>query len=82
MSNASHLRTQTRSRAQNAQTMICDLQKVAQMLDVAIRDQQDNGWIRDPSRSVFPLAARSLVARRDNLKATIATLSNQFELTQ
>jgi hypothetical protein len=81
MSDPSHLTTPTYSRRQSIEAMICDLRKVVQMLDSAIRGQQESSWIKDPSRIAFPLAARSLVTRRDNLKATIAMLRDQLELT-
>jgi hypothetical protein len=63
---------------QRAEAAISDLQKTVQKLDLSIKDHLDSVWITDPSHFAFPIAARSLVARRNNLMATIAELCNQL----
>jgi hypothetical protein len=63
---------------QLAEAAISDFQETVQKLDLSIKEHLDRVWITDPSHFAFPMAARSLVARRDNLMATIAELSNQL----
>jgi hypothetical protein len=54
--------------------MIEDLRRVSQILDCDVRTEEERSQISDPSDPRYPILARSLAARRDNLKATIAAL--------
>src|ERR1700682_1415785 len=38
----------------------------------------DRSHVTDPQHHAFPISARTMIARRDNLKTTIATLSDQL----
>ena len=69
-------------KAQRVEAMIRDLQKAVLFLDHSIEAELDSSWIKDTAHFAFPMSARALVIRRDNLKATIAALSDQFEKLQ
>ena len=64
-------------KAERTEAMIRDLQKAVQLLDHSIEAELDSSWIGDTSHFAFPMSARALITRRDNLKATIAALSDQ-----
>ena len=61
--------------------MIEDLRRVAQVLDCDVHTEEDRSQIFDPSHARYPILARSLAARRDNLKATIAALEARLSST-
>ena len=66
---------QKRQRA--TEVMLRDLQRTVAMLEESIKAELESVWIKTPSHFAFPMNARELVARRDNLKATIAALTDQ-----
>ena len=47
-------------------------------LEVSIQDEELRTGMHDPSHYAYPVAARMMVERRDNLKATIATLEQRL----
>ena len=59
------------------QVMLRDLQRTVATLEESIKADLESVWIKSPSHFAFPMKARGLVARRDNLKATIAALMDQ-----
>ena len=59
------------------QATIADFERGLLALQLSIEAELKSVWIRDPSHFAFPITARVLVARRDNLKATIAALSDR-----
>ena len=63
---------------QQTEGMLRDLEGLVRLLDQAIEAELESESIKDPSHFAIPLSARVLIARRDNLKATIATLSGAF----
>jgi hypothetical protein len=54
--------------------MIEDLRRVVQVLECDVSTEEERSRIRDRSDARYPILARQLAARRDNLKATIAAL--------
>ncbi len=56
------------------QTLITDLHRRVQLLDVDIQDEESNARVSDPADPAYPPLARPLSARRVNLLATIAML--------
>lgn len=54
--------------------MIADMQRVVQVLDSDVSTEEELSRIRDRSDARYPIIARQLAARRDNLKVTIAAL--------
>ena len=57
-------------------TLIGDLSRKADILTADIEHEQARVGIRDVSDPAYPVLARSLRVRRDNIGATIAMLEN------
>ena len=60
------------------QTMLEDLQRSVRILDCDIATEEATGGISDAADPRYPLLARTLVARRDNLKSTIRALRERL----
>ena len=60
-------------------TMIVDLDRVARFLASDIVIEEERSGVADRSDPAYPILARTLAARRDNLKVTIATLEQRVE---
>jgi septation ring formation regulator EzrA len=60
-------------------TMIADLDRVVQILATDIASEEERSRVSDRSDPAYSILVRSLVARRDNLRATIATLEQRIE---
>lgn len=58
--------------------MIADLERVAQILKIDISTEEERVRVFDTSDSAYPILARSLRARRDNLHETIAALAQRL----
>jgi hypothetical protein len=54
-----------------------DLKNSATLLDFSIETELQSSPTRDPRHFAFPMTAKALIARRDNLSATIAALSEE-----
>jgi len=54
--------------------MIADLKRVVEILDCDVVTEEERMRIKDQSDARYPILARHLAARRDNLKTTIAAL--------
>ena len=63
---------------QRTEAMLMDLKNVASLLDYSIETESQNSPTRDPRHFAFPMTARALIARRDNLRATIAAISEEL----
>jgi hypothetical protein len=61
-------------------TMIADLERVVQLLDADIIAEEQRSGISDRSHFAYPVIARNLAARRENLTATISMLT--FKLSR
>jgi hypothetical protein len=61
--------------------MIASIQQEIANLDVSINSELALARIRKTSHSAYQIAARTMHARRENLKATIAALSDRLALT-
>ena len=55
-------------------TLIGNLSRSAELLTVDIEHEEARAGVRDLSDPAYPVLARSLRARRDNIRATIASL--------
>jgi hypothetical protein len=55
-----------------------DLKNAATLLDYSIETELQSSLTRDPRHVAFSMAARALMARRDNLRATIKALSEEL----
>ncbi len=58
--------------------LVADLERAAQDLEAGLATELADAECRDPADIRFPLAARTLVARIGNLRATIAQLQQRF----
>ena len=59
-------------------TMISDLDRLVRLLDCDITTEEERAWISDRSEPAYPILARTLAARRDNLRDTIAALEQRL----
>jgi hypothetical protein len=81
------LREETRKQRQNLanqreamqiRAMIATLDRSVSNLEAGIDAELQGARVRDPSHFAFPIAAKTMIARRDNLKTTIAALSERL----
>ncbi len=59
--------------------MIGDLDRSVQLLNADIAIEEKRVWIFDRSDAAYPILAKSLAARRDNLMDTIDALKKRLE---
>jgi hypothetical protein len=77
MKHARHFEHVNRTSAREAEcigTMIADMRRVVQVLDCDVKTEEERSRIFDRSDANYPMLARTLVARRENLKVTIVAL--------
>ena len=68
-------RFETTSRnATQIETFIARLARTVELLDEDIRGEEERASVRDPRDPGYPMRARTLRTRRENLRATIASL--------
>ena len=60
--------------ALQTRVLISDIARIVQILDGDIAAEEEQARIFDPSQVEYPVLARTLAARRDNLKDTITAL--------
>jgi hypothetical protein len=58
--------------------LIADINRIVQILDNDITAEEEQVRIFDRSRVDYPILARTLAARRDNLLGTIAALEQRL----
>jgi hypothetical protein len=63
---------------QRTEAVLTDLKNAAILLDCSIEIELQSSPTRDPRHFAFPMTARALIARRDNLEATIEALSKEL----
>jgi hypothetical protein len=78
MKHQRHFESSTASR-QPAQTrlLIADLDRIVQILNNDIATEEEHAGIFDRFHPEYPMLARALAARRDNLTDTIAALEQR-----
>ena len=59
-------------------TLIADLNRIVAILDVDIASEEQQAGVADLTRSEYPVLARALRARRDNLLETIGELRHRL----
>jgi hypothetical protein len=64
--------------AARTKKMIVDLGRTVQLLDFDITTEEERTRISNRSDAAYPVLARMLAARRDNLRKTIAALEQRF----
>jgi hypothetical protein len=60
-------------------TLIDDLDRTIQVLECDIATEEKRARVFDRSDATYPILARTLATRRDNLKVTIAALAQRFD---
>jgi len=60
------------------QSMIADLERVAQILKIDVSTEEERVRVFDTSDPTYPILAKTLIARRDNLLVTIADLKQRL----
>jgi hypothetical protein len=68
--------------AAKIKALIGDLGRVVRILDSNIANEEERAGVLDPRSGAYPILARMMMARRDNLKETIATLEQSFPSEQ
>jgi hypothetical protein len=58
--------------------MIGDLDRIVQLLNCDITSEEERARIFDRSDAAYPILARVLAARRDNLRDTITSLEKRL----
>jgi hypothetical protein len=64
--------------ALQTRALIADITRIVQILEGDIAAEEEQAGIFDRSQIEYPMLARTLAARRDNLKDTIAALERQL----
>jgi hypothetical protein len=67
-----------RREAMQLRSTIDKLNRTKLNLEADIKAELERAAVREPSHFAFPIFARGLLARRDNLKASIAALSERL----
>ena len=62
------------TRSQLANSLVFELQQMAALLKAAFEDEEARATVRNPSDPRYPILARSLRSRHDNLQKTISIL--------
>jgi len=79
MKHQRHFGTATPAReALQTRTLIADINRVLQILEGDIAAEEEQARIFDRSRTEYPMLARTLGARRDNLMGTISALEQRL----
>ena len=65
---------------QRTEGLLTNMKHAATLLNHAIEAELRGSPTRDPDHHAFPMTARTLMARRDNLEATIEVLCNELAL--
>jgi hypothetical protein len=79
MKHQRHFESHAPSReALQTRTLIADIYRVVQILDSDIAAEEQQAGLFDRCQAEYPMLARTLAARRDNLKGTIAALEKRL----
>ena len=61
-------------------TLVADIERVIYILDSDIAAEEEQARVSDRSQAEYPMLARALAARRDNLQDTVEALKSDFRL--
>jgi septation ring formation regulator EzrA len=74
-----HFEPANRSReAFQTRTLIADIDRIVEILNSDIAAEEAQAGVFDHSQVEYPMLARTLTARRDNLRHTIAALQQRL----
>jgi hypothetical protein len=76
MNQQRHSNTTASQEVAKTKALINDLFRIVQILDDAIKAEEELAEVFDPHQAQYPMHARKLAARRNNLMDTIAALSS------
>jgi len=60
--------------------MLNDLDRSIHFLNIDISTEEERGRVLDRSDPAYPILARTLATRRDNLKVTVAALEQRLRM--
>jgi hypothetical protein len=63
-------------------TMLHDLDRTIQLLDVDVATEEERARVFDRSHATYPILARTLAARRDNLRETVVVLEQRLSMVR
>lgn len=63
---------------EQTEAVVKDLKNAAILLEQSIESELQDSPTRDPDDVAFPMTARALMTRRDNLRSTIAALCSEL----
>ncbi len=78
MKHQRHFGTTTSREAAQTKALIADLGRIVQILDDAISAEEELAGVSDHSQADYPMHARQMAARRDNLTDTVAALERRL----
>ena len=64
--------------AAKVRCLISDLDRIVRILDGDIAVEEDRAGVSDRFNAAYPVLARMMIARRDNLRETIAALERRL----
>ena len=64
--------------AEQTKLLIADLDRIVQILNVDVAAEEEQAKVFETTRHEYPILARALKARRDNLLDTIAALRQRL----
>src|SRR5579871_6736578 len=64
--------------AAKLRALICDLDRVVRILENDVATEEAYAGVSNPRSGAYPILARVIAARRDNLKETIAALERRL----
>jgi hypothetical protein len=64
--------------AEQIKKLIADLDRLVQIIACDIATEEERAWVSDRSDAAYPILARVLAARRDNLRDTITALEQRL----
>jgi septation ring formation regulator EzrA len=85
MKHARHFENTSRTAVREAAcigNMIADMRRIVEILDCDVSTEEKSSQICDRSDARYPILARQLAARRDNLRVTIAALEARLGSAQ
>lgn len=68
--------------ATQTRTLIADIDRIVQIINAEIAAEEERTHVLDRSQADYPVLARGLATRRDNLLKTIAALEQRMERLQ
>jgi len=68
--------------AMQTMTLIAELNRIVLIIDSDIAAQEEQARVFDRSQVEYPMLARTLAVRRDNLRNTIAALEQRLATTE